>query len=1305
MMNASPALAASGTVPADFLAGGGEMGALMRAHDWRRSPLGPPQDWPDALKTAVSLCLNSRFPILLWWGPDLVTLYNDAWRPVAGSRKHPRGLGRPGIESWAEIWDTIGPQLAGVMRDGDATWSKDMPLFLDRHGYLEETIFTYAYSPIKDAAGRIGGVFSAVYETTEQIIGARRLEVLRMLGAGTAEQRSVADACRAIDAILTGRPDTVFSLIFLAGPDGTARLMSAPLGGVPADVALDGSDPRKIAETIRTGRVAVLDDLAGRFDDLPCGPWPEPPSHVAVLPIANQGQLGSTAGALLVGINPRRRPDDDYLGFLGLVAGHVASAVAAAGAHEAERRRAEALAELDRAKTAFFSNVSHEFRTPLTLLLGPLAECLSGTQNLPRDIAARLEMAQRSGLRLLKLVNTLLDFSRIEADRVQAHFAPTDLAQLTADLAASFREVSERAGLRMTVDCPPLPQPVHVDRDMWEKVVLNLLSNAFKFTLEGGIAVALRPSADGAAAELCVSDTGSGIPAAELSRVFERFRRVEGAPGRSFEGSGIGLALVRELVRLHGGTIAVQSAVGQGSSFTVGIPFGTAHLPADQLVAVGPAGALRGADAFVEEALGWLGDDAGAHVDGLERDEAPDVPTLGEILLADDNADMRRYLRRLLTDQGYRVTPAADGAAALALARCRPPDLVLADAMMPTLDGFGLLAALRGDAALAGVPVVLLSARAGEAARVEGLQAGADDYLVKPFAARDLCARVGAHIALARARREAAEAQRARAAELQAVLDAVPTAVWVTRDPEAREAWCNRQAAELLRLDGSGTYQIGSRDRLGYTVVRDGVEAPPDALPFARAARGEDTAPEELTLRFADGDVRHVVSQARPLRDAHRTVSGAVLAVVDVTQRRLAEAALLQANATLEARVADRTAQLERTIEELRTQMEERERMEATLRQMQRLEAIGQLTAGVAHDFNNLLTVILGNVEFLEREVAGAPARRLATLRAAAQRGASLTGQLLAFARRQQLQPRPVDLNQVVAGMADLLRTSVGGAVRIQTALHRALWPAMVDQPQIELAIVNLVLNARDAMPAGGTLTIATANTRLDAPLRAGQPPAGDYVTLRLDDTGTGMGQDVQERAFEPFFTTKPAGTGSGLGLAQVYGFVQQSGGDATIASRPGEGTTVTLHLPRAAAAAVSEIVAPALPVRRARILLADDDEAVREVTAAMLEAAGYAVTRAASAPAALAALDDGAPVDLLVADFLMPGMNGLQLARAARERRERLPVLFVTGYAATALLTDIADAAVLRKPFHSDDLQRSVAGLLRARDTVRAAG
>src|SRR6202161_2782078 len=379
--------------------------------------------------------------------------------------------------------------------------------------------------------------------------------------------------------------------------------------------AIDPKDPDAAwpAEEILTRRTALnLSDLKDRFAALPMGAWDRPPREAIVAPIAQQGRE-SPAGFLVAGINPFRRMDDAYLGFINLVAGQVSSGLANARVYEQEQRRAEALAELDRAKTAFFSNVSHEFRTPLTLMLGPLEDVLSRPDVHPLSEHRELvRVAHRNGVRLLKLVNTLLDFSRIEAGRSQSSFEPTDLAAFTAELASNFRSAVERAGLRLRMNCKPLPEPVYVDRDMWEKVILNLLSNAFKFTFDGSISVETRLSEDGERAEITVRDTGTGIPATELPHIFDRFRRVAGARGRSIEGTGIGLALVRELVDAHGGTISVASEMGQGSAFTVALHFGSEHLPADS---VGQArsqnsGEARG-QAYVAEALSWLDDASG----------------------------------------------------------------------------------------------------------------------------------------------------------------------------------------------------------------------------------------------------------------------------------------------------------------------------------------------------------------------------------------------------------------------------------------------------------------------------------------------------------------------------------------------------------------------------------------------------------------------------------------------------------------------------------------------------------------------
>ena len=463
------------------------------------------------------------------------------------------------------------------------------------------------------------------------------------------------------------------------------------------------------------------------------------------------------------------------------------------------------MAELDRAKTAFFSNVSHEFRTPLTLMLGPLEAALADGR-IPPEQRKHLELAQRNAERLRKLVNSLLDFSRIEAGRVQASYESTDLAALTRDLASTFRSAMEKAELEFVVDCAALDEPVFVDREMWEKIVLNLLSNAFKFTLKGGVTVRL--ARDGAHALLEVVDTGVGVPAHELPRLFQRFYRVEGAQGRTHEGSGIGLALVQELIKQHGGTIAASSELERGTTFAVRIPFGTAHLPGERIKArQGPSSTAIGAQAFVQEALRWLQNGPGDATTTLatlaatstdEKDRRFAATFGSRIVLADDNSDMRGYMRELLAPY-YDVEALADGEQALAAARRERPDLILSDVMMPRLDGFGLLGAIRADEALGSVPVVLLSARAGEEARIEGLDAGADDYLIKPFSARELLARVGALLELTQMRRAAEEAFRLRTAQFETLLMEAPLGVYLIdadfrireANPTARETFGN----------------------------------------------------------------------------------------------------------------------------------------------------------------------------------------------------------------------------------------------------------------------------------------------------------------------------------------------------------------------------------------------------------------------------------------------------------------------------------------------------------------------------------
>ncbi|MBE9037946.1 ATP-binding protein [aff. Roholtiella sp. LEGE 12411] len=751
----------------DFFARGGEMGTLMRSLDWSQLPLGAVETWSSSLRIALSICLNSRFPMVIWWSKELVLLYNDAWRPILGT-KHPHALGRPGKEIWAEIWDIIGVQLESVLTTAQATWSDDMLLLVDRYGYIEEAYFTYSYSPIFLETGEVGGVFTAVTETTRRVIGERRLDTLRELAASTVEAKSVEKTCRIASATLAKNPyDLPFALLYLIENDREAHLvetvgLEAGIPASPQQVDLtQKTDPWQMAQVSKTAQAVVINQLTHLFGELPGGAWEESPRSAMVLPIAQAVQKEQLAGLLVLGISPHLEFDHEYRGFFELVASNVATAIANAHAYQEERKRAEALAELDQAKTAFFSNISHEFRTPLTLMLGPLAETLANDSGLQPGEREKLEMVQRNGLRLLKLVNTLLDFSRIEAGRSQVVYEPTDLAMLTAELASVFRSAIEQAGLRLIVNCPPLPERVYVDREMWEKIVLNLLSNAFKFTFEGEIEVTLRWAEDHV--ELEVRDTGIGISVAELPHLFERFYQVQGARGRTYEGSGIGLSLVQELVKLHGGNIQVNSVVDQGTWFTVSLPTGFAHLPSDALRASYTkhntvVSTATGAAPYVQEALHWLlpKEEGEKGSEGVEEQIINSSPLQesARILLADDNADMRDYVKRLL-NQRYEVQAVADGIAALDAAQTQQPDLILSDVMMPGLDGFELLRQLRANPQTRELPIILLSARAGEESRIEGLKAGADDYLIKPFSAQELLTRVEATLNMARMRQAA----------------------------------------------------------------------------------------------------------------------------------------------------------------------------------------------------------------------------------------------------------------------------------------------------------------------------------------------------------------------------------------------------------------------------------------------------------------------------------------------------------------------------------------------------------------------
>jgi signal transduction histidine kinase/chemotaxis response regulator CheB len=745
-----------------------EIARLAFEIDWSQTPLESVMLWPDELKLTVRTAIDSPQAMAIWWGPDLIQLYNDRWRVFLGA-KHPRALGRPARDTWPEVWNNvIGPIAKGVMTRGEAVGGEDFPLMIDRHGFVEEVFMTFSYSPIRDPKSRVLGVQITAWETTHNVVADRRARSLHGLAMALAGAATRNQACeRAADALGNAVADLPFALIYLLDAEGRQATLAGAAGldgGSPAapyvisvSVLDDSGWPMAAAlAASRSGKQSwfAVDGLEARFPGIAASAGARSAKRALVIALGTANR-SRPLGVLILGLSPHRPEDDGHTTFIDQIVQHLSAGIGDALANELERERLDRLAEIDRTRTEFFSNVSHEFRTPLTLMLAPLDELVRQRRALPAKAAESVEVASRNARRLLRLVNSLLDFSAIDV-RGRPALVPTDLGQLTTDITAAFRSAIESAGLVFHVYVDPTLPMVPVNAEMWEKIVSNLISNALKFTFTGGISVSLTTLR--LHAELEVVDTGVGIPAAELPNIFKRFYRVRTSRARTAEGAGIGLAIVNDLVHRMGGQLSMRSRENSGTGFTIWIPLKSRLETTEPGERDARAGVV--AASLAEEALRWIQPDGRPQDDDLVETAtaagpAP-RPKNGRLLIADDNADVRDHLRRLLDTQ-WTVEVAADGAAALALARRQRPDLVLADVMMPGMDGFALLRAIRDDDALRDTPVILVTAYAGEEAAVEGLKAGADDYVAKPFSARELLARVEGQIQLSRTRRRTQE--------------------------------------------------------------------------------------------------------------------------------------------------------------------------------------------------------------------------------------------------------------------------------------------------------------------------------------------------------------------------------------------------------------------------------------------------------------------------------------------------------------------------------------------------------------------
>lgn len=1117
--------------------GPGEMESLVRSHDWARTPLGPVAGWSASLRWAVKFVLGNRFPLLLWWGPDFCQIYNDAYRPVLGA-KHPRSLGQPAAECWHEIWDVIGPLIRTPYEGGPATWDDDLSLELNRRGFPEETHFTVAYSALADESvpNGIGGVLATVHEITAKVFHDREMAALRDLGLAASGAKTAEEVCEgAVRVFQRHAQDVPFALLYLLEEDGTTARLAAASEGVatpefaPRTVVLEGEEAAAswpLKEAVASGQPIVVGDLATRFGHtVPDGPWSDPPKRAVVVPLPSP-RKDRPAGLSVLGVSPRRALDDLYQAFYELAAGQVASGIANARSYEEERRRAEALAELDRAKTVFFSNVSHEFRTPLTLSLGPVTDALQdAVEPLTERQRERLELVHRNQLRLLKMVNHLLDFSRIEAGRLQPSYERVDLATMTADLASVFRAAVERAGMRLRVDCVPLTEPVYVDPDMWEKIILNLVSNAFKFTLDGEIRVIVADGGNGA--EVRVEDTGIGIADDDLPHLFERFHRIEGTRSRTHEGSGIGLALVQELVHLHGGSVEVKSRPDEGSTFTIRIPYGTAHLPADRIrtepTRLNPA---TNAAPFVEEALRWLPD--AVTVDAVRDappDESREVPgVLPEdpsplVLIVDDNADLREYLQSLLGVR-YRVQTAPDGILALRAVDIEVPDLILADVMMPNLDGFGLLDQIRAHDRTRSVPVILLSARAGEEARIEGLEAGADDYLVKPFGARELLARVEASLALARVRKEAADRLTREYENLKDILMRAPLAIALLKGADLVPELVNPHFQALLRQGGA----VGRPADEAW--VGRALEPWQEILTRVYET-GEAFTATEMRMEASGGrEAPYFTVVVQPQRDGDGTVAGVLVYAMDVS-----------------------------------AQVRGRQQMEVSVR------ARDEFLSIATHELRTPVTGIQLNGELLLKVLAqetpddGRIRRYVTWMLEQITRLTELIDQLLDVSRIQNgrlpMNLRRIDLRDLVCDVVARFHLTPGISDRVVVEIPEEPCSVVGDRERLEQVLVNLVDNAVKYSPDG-------------APIRLRLLAEATDVSLIVEDAGIGIPRGALAEIFEPFSRAENALRsnlpGMGLGLHICRRIVEAHHGTIR-AESPGDGggAVVTVSLPRAA--------------------------------------------------------------------------------------------------------------------------------------------
>ncbi|MDR3712721.1 MAG: ATP-binding protein [Puia sp.] len=1141
----------------EFLSGGGEMGERIRAFDWTRTSLGPVDGWPRSLLTCIRIMLTSRQPIWIGWGKDLIKLYNDPYIAIVGG-KHPGALGEPASVVWKDIWKDIGPMLSQVMDKDQGTYVESQLLIMERNGYQEETYYTFSYTPIPGDDGQTGGMICANTDDTERIISERHLKTLTELGVGLSESKTEEQVFQCVlDVLARNTHDFPFGVLYaFAGARRLTRIKYVDkdlMAAWPEEIDLAGDDELSVtlAKAALGQETVVFDRLQERIGPMPAGAWQFSSDKALLLPIAQTG-MTECFGFLVVGLNPYQLLDEKYHQFFRLVGDQIATSLITTGRLEQERLRIEELAALDRAKTVFFSNISHEFRTPLTLILGPVRDTLEDAEVTERT-RSRMEVAYRNSLRLSKLVNNLLDFSRIEAGRMQAAFEPADLAVLTKDLASSFRSAIEKTGITLVVRCDAA-EPVFADLEMWEKVVVNLLSNAFKYTPEGTITVSL--SQQDGFTTLAVADTGVGIPPEEQERIFERFHRVQNMRSRSQEGTGIGLSLVSELVKLHGGTIEVSSKVGVGSVFTVRIPLGTAHLPPDMIsdrtLGTYP---LSKVDAYLGEAMKWAQtmDKTIAPFASAEPGTAKDRP---RVLLADDNTDMRGYIRRLLEPR-YEIIEASNGEEAYRLTIEKNPDLIVTDVMMPVLDGFGLIGRLRWNKSTQMIPVLFLSARAGEEARIEGIQAGANDYLVKPFSARELLAKIDGNLRIALSRKKIEESELL----FRTLAETLPQLVWMT-DEKGNQLFASGRWEAYTGL-------VPVDEETWKKIIHPGDVKLIQTIWRTSLSTGSQYK-AEVRLVDTQGNYRWHQVQGEPVYNEQGAIIKWIGAFTDIHDQKTF-------SDRLEKTVFNRTAELQRSNDELeqfahvashdlREPLRKIRTFNARLRQEykdQLPEKAGQFLDKIdkaAVRMNNMIEGVLSYSSLQDKPQKTETVSLgeiIRDIRADLELPIEQKGATILAGDLPEVSGDPLRLYQLfynlISNSLKFSRPGVPPVIKLSGSV--------VARQDTQIPVTDVVTGNPSAAVSGSPLPGAD-----DSPDNGdGKPIVGNSrVSIRVEDNGIGFPVSYADKIFKAFVRlhSRDRFEGTGLGLALCKRIAENHGGSIRAESREGEGAVFIIDLP-----------------------------------------------------------------------------------------------------------------------------------------------